>query len=214
MESSWNQTTATAASSPRMGGHISSSGSLSSPVSTVPQATVHLGQTPESVGIAEEEAILQSFNEHLAAFLSAVVASTSTDALAALISPLCTVIPRILTHCTMFMVAEYARADAQSEDEGDYFDPLVGAEHHLKTHLLRMVVSVQQSTAMQIQGFSIQLETKRRLLDMLTEGFEKARRFITMLGISAVELKSYLKSNPTEYSKEETEILWIKAADR
>jgi hypothetical protein len=136
-------------------------------------------------GIGEEEAILSAFNQHLSGYLQAVVSATSTDALAALLSPLCTVIPRILTHCAMHMVAEI---DKGSSDDGDH-EGGAGSDHYLKSHLLRMVVSVQQSFALQIQTFPMQLETKRRLTDLLTEGFERSRRFITMFGMPASELK-------------------------
>jgi hypothetical protein len=135
-------------------------------------------------GIGEEEAILSAFNEHLTSYLQAVVSSTSTDALAALLSPLCTVIPRILTHCAMHMVSEIDKAN--SDDE---YSPSASSDHYLKTHLLRMVVSVQQSFALQIQSYAIQLEAKRRLTDLLTDGFERSRRFITMFGMPAAELK-------------------------
>ena len=135
-------------------------------------------------GISEEEAILSAFNKHLDSFLQAIVSSTSTDALAALISPLCTVIPRILTHCAMHMVSEIEKASSDDED-----DHLSGSDHYLKSHLLRMVVSAQQSFALQIQSFSIHPETKRRLTDLLTDGFERSRRFITMFGMPAAELR-------------------------
>lgn len=148
-------------------------------------AGVGAGRGQEEEGIGEEEAILSAFNAHLAGYLQAVVSSTSTDALAALLSPLCTVIPRILTHCAMHMVAENDKAE--SDDEGP--EGGLGSDHYLKTHLLRMVVSVQQAFALQIQSFPVQLETKRRLTDLLTDGFERARRFITMFGMPASELK-------------------------
>ena len=136
-------------------------------------------------GIAEEEAILSAFNDHLQSYLRAVASSTSSDALAALLSPLCSVIPRILTHCAMHMVAEL---DKNSSDD-DMFSASASADHYLKSHLLRMVVSVQQSFAMHLQSYSIQLETRRRLTDLLTDGFERSRRFITMFGMPSAELK-------------------------
>lgn len=148
-------------------------------------------------GIGEEEAILSAFNAHLAGYLQAVVSSTSTDALAALLSPLCTVIPRILTHCAMHMVAENDKAESDDEAEGG-----LGSDHYLKTHLLRMVVSVQQSFALQIQSFPVQLETKRRLTDLLTDGFERSRRFITMFGMPASELKVRAKAALIGYRQE------------
>ena len=143
---------------------------------------------PQEVeGIAEEEAILSAFTEHLTSFLQAVASSTSTDALAALLSPLCTVIPRILTHCAMHMVTESDKAS--SDDDGDAHSQGMHSEHYLKSHLLRMVVSAQQAFALQTQSFAITPETKRRLTDLLTEGFERSRRFITMFGMPAAELK-------------------------
>jgi len=138
-------------------------------------------------GLAEEEAILSAFNDHLRSYLQAVVSSTSSDALAALLSPLCSVIPRILTHCAMHMVSEIDKA--QSDDSDQHYSPTASADHHLKTHLLRMVVSVQQSFALHIQSYGVANETKRRLLDLLTDGFERSRRFITMFGMPASELK-------------------------
>jgi len=164
-------------------------------------------------GLAEEEAILSAFNDHLRSYLQAVMSSTSLDALAALLSPLCSVIPRILTHCAMHMVSEIDKAN--SEDSGDdHYSPTASADHYLKTHLLRMVVSVQQSFALHIQSYGVANETKRRLLDLLTDGFERSRRFITMFGMPASELKAYLKSNSNDYSKEEVEILWMKSTER
>jgi hypothetical protein len=144
------------------------------------------GQGQKDEGLAEEEAILLGFNEHLQQYFQAVISSSSPDALAALLSPLCSVVPRILTHCAMHMVSE---SDKGNDDDDDSLTHSVMADHYLKTHLLRMVVSVQQSTAMHIQAHSIQLETKRRLMDLLTDGFERSRRFITMVSMPAAELK-------------------------
>lgn len=143
-------------------------------------------------GLAEEEAILSAFNDHLRSYLQAVMSSTSSDALAALLSPLCSVIPRILTHCAMHMVSEIDKANSEDSAE-DHFSPTASADHYLKTHLLRMVVSVQQSFALQIQSYGVANETKRRLLDLLTDGFERSRRFITMFGMPASELKVRIK---------------------
>lgn len=144
-------------------------------------------------GLAEEEAILSAFNDHLRSYLQAVMSSTSSDALAALLSPLCSVIPRILTHCAMHMVSEIDKANSDDSAE-DHFSPTASADHYLKTHLLRMVVSVQQSFALQIQSYGVANETKRRLLDLLTDGFERSRRFITMFGMPASELKVRTKT--------------------
>jgi hypothetical protein len=138
-------------------------------------------------GLSEEEAILSAFNDHLRSYLQAVMSSTSSDALAALLSPLCSVIPRILTHCAMHMVAESDKANSQDSD--DHFSPSASADHYLKSHLLRMVVSVQQSFALHLQSYGVSSETKRRLLDLLTDGFERSRRFISMFGMPANELK-------------------------
>ena len=146
-----------------------------------------LQQASGQDGLAEEEAILSAFNDHLRSYLQAVVSSTSSDALAALLSPLCSVIPRILTHCAMHMVSEIDKA--HSDDSDHHYSPTASADHHLKTHLLRMVVSVQQSFALHIQSYGVTNETKRRLLDLLTDGFERSRRFITMFGMPASELK-------------------------
>lgn len=53
-----------------------------------------------------------------------------------------------------------------------------------------MQVSVQQSIAALIQDCGhITVEAKRRLIDILTDEFEKLRRFVTLFNMPAAELE-------------------------
>lgn len=140
----------------------------------------------EDAGTAEEEAILTSFNDHVHQYLKAVISCSSPEALAVLLSPLCSIIPLILTRVAMHMADN---SENDSDEETDDVDIKASNNHKLKSRLLRLVVSVQHSTAIHMQSFSIFPETRRKLLDTLTEGFERSRRFITMFDMPADELK-------------------------
>jgi hypothetical protein len=91
---------------------------------------------------------------------------------------------------------------------------LSSSELQLKTRLLRIVVAIQQSTSVSIQSSEVEPEAKRKLQDVLTEEFERLRRYITLFDMPLPELKVYLRGNFEEYSKEEIKVLWFKSTDR
>ena len=138
------------------------------------------GSADSVVGTAEEEAILGSFSAHLGAFFDAVLGSSSAHVLATVFAPLCSLVPRLLIRCTMHMVTN-------PHDARGSLARLSGKQQ--KAHLLRIVVIIQQSVALHIQALPFAPETRRRLMDRLTEAFEHARRFITLLDMPASELK-------------------------
>lgn len=156
-------------------------------VKAVTQVSKHeLQRQAEDAGVAEEESILDAMNDHIHQYLKAVAAAAPPEMLAILLSPLCTIVPLIMTRIAMHMAEALDNPDSDGEDD---IPSRAANSHRLKTRLLRLVVSVQHSNAVHMQSFAIPPETRRRLLDSLTEGFERSRRLVTMFDMPSDELK-------------------------
>lgn len=166
-------------------------------------------------GMMEEEAILAAFSSHLSCFFETVLSAAPADALASVFSPLCLLVPKLLVRCAMTMaVASSAAATQQRQQllqrasitkhQLDQLQSMAGSAYvlsHLtdkqqKAFLLRIVVIIQQNMALHIQALPFPPETKRSLLDKLTEGFEHCRRFITLFGMPGNELKVRKRAAP------------------
>lgn len=219
----------------------SSSTSKSSRVVKAGQVSKHeLQRQAEDAGVAEEESILDAMNDHIHQYLKAVATAAPPELLAILLSPLCTIVPLIMTRIAMHMAEAGDNPDSDGEEDTA---SRAATSHRLKTRLLRLVVSVQHANAVHMQSFAIPPETRRKLLDSLTEGFERSRRFVTMFDMPSDELKvqhysllleethyisssnafirsfihpeqNYLKSHVGEFSREETETLWLRSYGR
>ncbi len=176
---------------------------------------VHTGDEVNS----EEEVILSAFSHYLAQYVAAVSCCTTSSVLAVVFSPLCSIIPRVLMKCAMHIILQNKLSTMESQASSTYSTAatnslLTSSELQLKTRLLRIVVAVQQSTSVSIQSSEIEPEAKRKLQDVLTEEFERLRRYITLFDMPLPELKVYLRGNFEEYSKEEIKVLWFKSTDR
>ena len=177
---------------------------------------VHTGDEVSS----EEEVILSAFNHHFVQYVNAISSYTSNSVLAAILSPICSIIPRILMKCAMHIVLQNKLNMMEAQGSAPSFantgapSVISANESVLKTRLLRIVVAVQQSTSVLIQSSAIELDSKRKLQDILTEEFERLRRYITLFDMPLNELKVYLRNNFEEYSKEEVKVLWFKSVTR
>ena len=161
-------------------------GSTSRVVKAVQVSKHELQRQAEDAGVAEEESILDAMNDHIHQYLKAVATAAPPELLAILLSPLCAIVPLIMTRIAMHMAEAGDNPDSEGEDD---IASRATTSHRLKTRLLRLVVSVQHSNAVHMQSFAIPPETRRKLLDSLTEGFERSRRFVTMFDMPSDELK-------------------------
>jgi hypothetical protein len=164
-------------------------GSTSRVVKAVQVSKHELQRQAEDAGVAEEESILDAMNDHIHQYLKAVATAAPPELLAILLSPLCAIVPLIMTRIAMHMAEAGDNPDSEGEDD---IASRATTSHRLKTRLLRLVVSVQHANAVHMQSFAIPPETRRKLLDSLTEGFERSRRFVTMFDMPSDELKVLL----------------------
>lgn len=176
---------------------------------------VHTGDEVNS----EEEVVMSAFAHYLTQYVDAIAPYTTSSTLAVVFSPLCSIIPRILMKCAMHIVLQNKLSHMEApQSNGAAFAnasaQLAASELQLKTRLLRIVVAIQQSTSLCIQSSEVEPEAKRKLQDLLTEEFERLRRYITLFDMSLVELKQYLRNNFDDYSKEEIKVLWFKSSNR
>jgi hypothetical protein len=137
----------------------------------------------------EADHIVDDLAQYLQDVFAALRDALSSQAIAVVFSPLCSLIPRILIRCTRAVIA-------QTEVKHD------------SSRLLRNVVSSQLALSVLFESMQLDPVTMRQLQDRLTDEFERARRFVTLLDVSCDELKSYMKNNLSEYSSDEYESLW------
>ena len=132
--------------------------------------------------IPEEETILGAFNQYLHTFQDTILVSVHPHVLAVLFSPLCSLVPRVLQKLVCHIFSNYSPNSttiASSTLESQL----------LKTRILRIVVAVQQTLSLLFQSTSFDTESKRKLIDILTDEFEKLRRFVTLFNMPMTELE-------------------------
>lgn len=136
--------------------------------------------------IPEEELVLGAFNQYLNTLQESIGSAVFPHVLAILYSPLCTLVPRILQKVICHIFNIYSSVSLTSSTSSVIESQL------LKTRVLRIVVSIQQSLSILFQSSHIDTESKRKLIDMLTDDFEKLRRFVTLFNMPVAELEVFI----------------------
>jgi len=164
-------------------------------------------------GISQEpEGIILALYQHLLAFQDAVLAALDTEALAVIFSPLCTIIPRLLLRYLQHIALSSSEVTESYSLDGNI--SMADQIHHDKTHILRAMVACQQSMSMLIESSKFDALSNKLLQDVITEEFERVRRYVTLMDMPMLELKQYLSNNMKEYTYEEYSALWTQLKDR
>ena len=163
-------------------------------------------------GISQEpEGITLSLYHHLLTYQDAILAALDKEALAVIFSPLCTVIPRLLLR----YLQHIAISSTELTDSYALDSTVTIAEqiHRDKTHILRAMVACQQNISMLMETCKFDTVANKRLQEIITDEFERVRRYVTLMDMSMSELKSYLVNNCNEYSYAEYNALWSQLKD-
>lgn len=149
-----------------------------------------------------------------------------------ILSPLCSIVPRLLLLCLQHIGtasnASFAGSFGGDHSRGQYGDDRytphsnaltrTSSGHsqiqHDKTHLLRAVVACQQTMSMLLESSHLGASANRRLQDIVTEEFERVRRYVTLTDMPLTELKSYITANFNEFTYEEYKSLFVQTRDK
>ena len=172
----------------------------------------------------DADAVVGELSHHMLSFQDSILAALPSEALGVILSPLCSMMPKLIMRCLQHLCITNALSLPQSAN-ASY---LMG-EHSSGTSLhnkaqggrdqereqekerakpLRVVVACQQTMSSILESSHFDVQTLRRLQDIVTDEFERVRRYVTLLDMPASELKVYIRSNFSEYSQDEFQTLW------
>eukprot|EP01033_Poteriospumella_lacustris_P004897 gene4897-3505_t len=176
---------------------------------------------------AAEDSILSVLLQQLHMVVDAlstgyVLSFSGSTLVPSVVGPIVSLIPRLLMRCVLVIVQLAPSATVPISSGG----PGGGGGGGMKpsgysinkTRLLRLVVSAQQllvSFLNQKLGIS-DGESKRRLLEVLSEESERVRKVASLIEAPASEIRQYLKkvAMQRELDKELARTLWMRATER
>lgn len=185
-------------------------------------------------GISEEpEGIVVSLYQHLLAYQDAVLSAMDPEALAIVFSPICILIPRLLLRYLQHIAitssygrgvtTDFHRTRSNMNPHGggysemDHYDDdaaYADQVNHDKTHILRAMVACQQSVSMLIESSHFEGTMNKTLQEVISDEFERVRRYVTLMDMPMIELKAYIANNFNDYSFSEYEALWMLLKDK
>lgn len=174
-----------------------------------------------------EDGILGALMQQLHVFFDAVgggygVSVGGSSIVPVVIGPLMTLIPRLLLRCVTVIMSTTGPVSGGGAGGGVGGGAAVGPVAMQKTlplnktRLLRLIVSSQQLLVSFLQGkLGISDgESKRRLLEVLSEESERARRLTSLIESTASEVRTYFRKVFQELDKDTARALWSRASDR
>jgi hypothetical protein len=116
----------------------------------------------------ESESVIAALHQHVFAFQRAVLTAHSADMMAVLISPLCSIIPKILSICAKELIGS---SKVTTMNDGSVVE-LEG----IKPRFLRAILACQQMLYALLEDSKPDPRLHRILQDIASEDFEIARR--------------------------------------
>jgi hypothetical protein len=146
----------------------------------------------------ESEVGIASLQQHLLGIQRAVVNAVPPEMMAVLISPLCSVVPKILSAC-----AKQLSVANSSDDE------MALVAETLKTRFLRAISACQHVLSSLLEDSKLEPRTHRLLQDIASEDFELCRRVADIidhpvLNETAAKPQSSLQAEPRPIKAEDT----------
>lgn len=196
---------------------------------TATAAAAAVGSSASGSETAAEDSILSVLLQQLHMVVDAlstgyVLSFSGSTIVPSVVGPIVSLIPRLLMRCVLVIVqlAPSATVPISSGGPGGGSGGGGGMKPSgysiNKTRLLRLVVSAQQllvSFLNQKLGIS-DGESKRRLLEVLSEESERVRKVASLIEAPASEIRQYLKkiAMQRELDKELARTLWMRATER
>lgn len=150
------------------------------------------GEEERARAAVESEVGIASLHQHLFSYIRVVVACSSPELAAVIISPLCTVVPKILSVCAKIITKRH------SDDTEDVMGLFLG---NLKSRFMRAILACQHMIVALIEEAHVEPRTQRLLQDIVSDDFDVARRVAEKIDLKETSPKS---SSPRSTSPKTT----------
>ena len=125
------------------------------------------GDEERARAAVESEVGITALHQHLFAYARAALTCGSPELVAVIISPLCTVVPKILSVCAKIITKRH------SDDTEDVMGLFL---ENLKTRFMRAILACQHMLVALIEEAHVDPRTQRLLQDIVSDDFDVARR--------------------------------------
>lgn len=174
------------------------------------------GVDREAETAQEIESIIAANSRHMLSVHDAIL-SAAPHVYAVVMSPLCTIVPRILLNCVKH-IADHHRLTqlklASSPAASQLNEQSFGLRQSDSKLILKTVVSCQQGMSALLDSSHYDAPTRRRLYDILTTDFEKLRRYVSLIELSHDACKAFIADNVKDYNEDEFRTMYCLRAPK
>ena len=160
----------------------------------------------------EVEGVVAANSRHMLSVHDAILSASPPHVLAVVLSPLCSIVPRILLNCVKHIVEQHRSAQMKlvgSPATSQLNEQSFGLKQGDSKLILKAVVSCQQGMSALLDSSHFDALTRRRLYDILITDFERLRRYVSIIELSHDACKAFISDNVKDFSEDEFKTMYF-----